>query len=229
MGGGADGRFMEYRTECEKCRAPLPPDGSAYFCSHECTFCATCVRRLAFVCPNCGGELVRRPPRVVRGGPKAAKIPEPDLTVTVRRAEARDVDALAPLFDAYRVFYHQPSDPSAARRFLEERLSRAESTVLLAEDKGAAVGFAQLYPTFTSITLGPIYVLYDLFVAPSHRRRGVGALLLGAARDFGVASGAHYLELTTAVDNPAQHLYETLGWLPDRDYLHYELPLQHPP
>ncbi len=52
---------------CEKCGAGLSPEGVAYICSHECTFCAACARGLQSTCPNCGGELVRRPTRKAAG------------------------------------------------------------------------------------------------------------------------------------------------------------------
>jgi hypothetical protein len=52
------------RPECERCALPLPPDGAAFICSYECTFCATCVADLDGICPNCGGELVKRPLRI---------------------------------------------------------------------------------------------------------------------------------------------------------------------
>jgi hypothetical protein len=54
---------LEMRTECERCGAALPADGEAEICSFECTFCTTCAESLAHVCPNCAGELVRRPRR----------------------------------------------------------------------------------------------------------------------------------------------------------------------
>jgi len=58
---------LEMRERCEKCAWPLAPaDESAYICSYECTFCATCANALNGVCPNCEGELVRRPRRVHR-------------------------------------------------------------------------------------------------------------------------------------------------------------------
>ncbi|MCA1613882.1 MAG: DUF1272 domain-containing protein, partial [Acidobacteria bacterium] len=44
----------------------LAHEGEAYVCSYECTFCAGCSRAAGNVCPNCGGELVRRPRRVKR-------------------------------------------------------------------------------------------------------------------------------------------------------------------
>ena len=55
---------LELRSSCERCAAELRPDGEALICSYECTFCAACGEELEHVCPNCGGELVRRPRRV---------------------------------------------------------------------------------------------------------------------------------------------------------------------
>jgi uncharacterized protein len=54
---------LEMRDHCEKCRAGLPHDAEAYICSYECTFCVACGGAMTAVCPNCGGELVRRPRR----------------------------------------------------------------------------------------------------------------------------------------------------------------------
>jgi hypothetical protein len=51
---------------CERCKRELAPDGHAMICSYECTFCVACTQELAAICPNCGGELVRRPRRVAR-------------------------------------------------------------------------------------------------------------------------------------------------------------------
>jgi len=56
---------LELRTECERCHAALEADGDALICSYECTFCSACGRELDSTCPNCGGELVRRPRRAV--------------------------------------------------------------------------------------------------------------------------------------------------------------------
>ena len=55
---------LEMRISCERCEAPLAPDGDALICSYECTFCRACGESLEYVCPNCGGELVSRPRRL---------------------------------------------------------------------------------------------------------------------------------------------------------------------
>jgi hypothetical protein len=55
---------LALKEECERCGASLGHGDVALICSYECTFCADCATQLAQVCPNCGGELVRRPRRV---------------------------------------------------------------------------------------------------------------------------------------------------------------------
>lgn len=139
------------------------------------------------------------------------------MTYFIHRAVLDDLDQLVPLFDAYRQFYGQQSDVIVARQFLNDRLMRNESVVLVAENGGrAAIGFVQLYPTFSSIFAGPMYVLSDLFVTPEVSRRGVGTLLLKSAVETARATGAVRLELATAITNvSAQRLYESLGWQRD--------------
>jgi hypothetical protein len=51
------------RAECERCGVALAADGDAVICSFECTFCSGCGDEMDRVCPNCAGELVRRPKR----------------------------------------------------------------------------------------------------------------------------------------------------------------------
>ena len=65
--------MLELRPNCECCDRDLPPDAEAMICSFECTFCRSCAEGvLARRCPNCGGELVRRP---IRPAAKLAKFP----------------------------------------------------------------------------------------------------------------------------------------------------------
>ena len=56
--------MLKMKAACEKCQSPLELAGVAYICSFECTFCEPCTRQMAGVCPNCSGELVKRPTRV---------------------------------------------------------------------------------------------------------------------------------------------------------------------
>jgi len=147
------------------------------------------------------------------------------MSITVRQATIHDLDLVAPLFDAYRVFYRQPSDIGAATRFLRERFQHHQSAVMLAVDEeGEGAGFVQLYPFFTSVRMGRLYVLNDLFVAPGARRRGVAAALMHEATDYARAVGAMGMTLTTAHTNSeAQRLYESLGWKRDEEFREYAI------
>lgn len=137
------------------------------------------------------------------------------------------LEAIARLFDAYRVFYGQSSDVARAREFIGNRLSAGDSHILCAVDEsGSMVGFAQLYPSFSSVSTAKIWILNDLFVDPAARRSGVGRMLLAAAREHALATGAIRLELTTAKTNhTAQALYESQGWIKEQEFFHYLLPV----
>ena len=135
--------------------------------------------------------------------------------ITTRLATLADLDAVAALFDAYRQFYEQPADLGVARRFIEARLQRDESVVIVACNADRAiVGICQLYPTFCSVEAKPVYVLYDLYVDASVRRSGAGSALLRAAEQLARERGMARMELSTARTNTtAQSVYEALGWV----------------
>lgn len=148
--------------------------------------------------------------------------------VLIRQATAGDLDLIVPMFDAYRQFYKQPRDLDLAREFLLERIQHNQSVIFLAMDSdgSSALGFAQLYPSFSSGLARRIFILNDLFVVPAARRRKVGQLLLRAAAEFGRSVGAARLTLSTALDNAAaQALYESSGWRRDTVFCTYTLPL----
>jgi GNAT superfamily N-acetyltransferase len=146
----------------------------------------------------------------------------------VRQATIADLDTLVPLFDAYRQFYRQDSGLALAERFLRERLQRQESVIFLAAagDETSALGFTQLYPSFSSTAAARIYILNDLFVKPAARRTGAATALLRAAKEFGHTTGVPRLTLSTEVTNlAAQALYESEGWIRQTDFFTYAISL----
>ena len=146
--------------------------------------------------------------------------------IEVRQATIADLDIVVPLFDQYRRFYRQPGDPERAHRFLRESLECKQSVILLAYENVAAVGFTQLYPSFSSGAMAPIFILNDLCVAPESRGRGAGSALLHTAAEYGRRAGALRLVLSTEVANAtAQSLYEKLGWKRDIVFCAYHLAL----
>ena len=148
------------------------------------------------------------------------------MSATIRPATIADLDAVAPLFDAYRQFYGQRADAARARTFIGDRLRHGDAVILLAQHDGAVAGFTQLYPLFSSVRTGRVWQLNDLYVASPARRQGVGRALLAAARDHAVASGALGLQLETQRSNlAAQRLYAALGWRRDDSNHVYTLTL----
>jgi GNAT superfamily N-acetyltransferase len=147
--------------------------------------------------------------------------------VEVRQATILDLDLLVPLFDAYRQFYRKPSDLGLASRFLLERFQHNQSIIFLAVRRdGSAVGFTQLFPSFSSVSAARILILNDLFVQPEARRMKVGSHLLSAAASFGRSIGAVRMTLFTEVTNvTAQALYEAEGWTRQSDFYVYNLTL----
>lgn len=145
------------------------------------------------------------------------------MNLSVRRADANDLDALAELFDAYRRFYEQASDAAGARAFLGARIANDESVLLLAELDGAKAGFVQLYPVFSSVRMGRVWTLNDLYVVADARRHGVARALLDASVSFARDTGALGLQLETGAGNhTAQALYRSAGWTQDTN-LHFSL------
>jgi len=142
--------------------------------------------------------------------------------VSVRQAVLSDLQVLTPLFDGYRQFYGRAPDLPAAERFLRERFNHSESVVFLAHAETGPVGFTQLYPSFSSVSLARTFILNDLFVVASHRRTGVGSELLRAAVEHARSLGAVRVSLNTDIQNAAaQATYEARGWKRDREYFTY--------
>ena len=138
------------------------------------------------------------------------------------KATTKHLQELARLFDAYRVFYEQESNLAGAEKFLKERLENGESIIYIAlDDDENGLGFTQLYPTFSSVSMQRSYILNDLFVSPEIRGQRIGESLLKAAQELAIVNGWKGLALETANDNPAQKLYERLGWERTTDFYHY--------
>lgn len=144
--------------------------------------------------------------------------------ITVRQAVLSDLEALVPLFDGYRQFYGRPSDMAAAREFLRARFNHGESVLFIAHECNTPIGFTQLYPSFSSVSLARVFVLNDLFVHEQARRKGVGSKLMSAATDYAKTLGAVRVSLSTATGNEtAQTLYHSTGWKRDEQFFVYHL------
>jgi ribosomal protein S18 acetylase RimI-like enzyme len=148
-------------------------------------------------------------------------------TMKIKRISIAELDNLVVLFDQYMVFYKQPSAPQKHRAYLNERLANGEATVFIAYDTDEKpVGFVLNYHTFSSVSLGKVIVLNDLFVAPSHRKQGIANSLIDCSIELAKSNGSIRVDLATAHDNlSAQALYEKIGFVKDSEYFSYSLPI----
>jgi ribosomal protein S18 acetylase RimI-like enzyme len=153
---------------------------------------------------------------------KTAMLPQAKII----NGENVHIDGIAKLFNEYRMFYKQDSDFDRAKKFIQERLLKKDSVIYVAVDPKTSlpIGFAQLYPSYTSVGTQRIYILNDLYVAPEIRGAGIGSLLMNKVKEYAIEQSAAKLTLMTAFDNKVgQKLYEREGYLVDDKFLHYNL------
>jgi ribosomal protein S18 acetylase RimI-like enzyme len=141
----------------------------------------------------------------------------------IREATLNDIEQLAILFDAYRVFYEKESDIAGAIQFLKERLSNKESVIYIAFDRdNNFTGFVQMYPLFSSTRMKRLWLLNDLYVNAGYRSKGYGEALLEKAKEFAKNTNACGLMLETAKTNIiANNLYIKDKWVLDDEHNYY--------
>ncbi|MCP3027096.1 N-acetyltransferase [Halobacillus sp. A5] len=144
----------------------------------------------------------------------------------IYQASIEDLDGAAVLFNLYREFYEQVSDAGAAA-YIKKRLENKDSVIFVMKNNDKYVGFAQLYPTFSSISMKKAWILNDLYVDVEARGQGIGERLLHKAKEHAIETGANSISLSTAPDNlSAQRLYEKNGYVRDSQFYHYELTVE---
>ncbi|MEY8744914.1 GNAT family N-acetyltransferase [Paenibacillus tundrae] len=163
------------------------------------------------------------------------------MTDQIRIAVLADTEHVSELFNQYRMFYNQPSDLEGAGQYIKNRIRHNESIILIAErvieseelgqntevdnrNNRGLMGFVQLYPSFSSVSMGCIWVLNDLYVLPEYRQQGIARKLLQASRALAKERGIIRLSLSTAISNKqAQALYKSEGYAVDTHFLYYDL------
>lgn len=142
--------------------------------------------------------------------------------MSIEQATLKDLESVTELFDLYRMFYQQKSDIDGARKFIKERLAGEDSVIFIAYESENAVGFVQLYPSFSSVSMKKLWVLNDLYVRESVRGKGFGEELMKRAIDFAAETSTKGIRLETAPDNiGAQKLYEKLGFTRETNYFYF--------
>ncbi len=145
----------------------------------------------------------------------------------IKRAFINDMDDISYLLKGYRNFYAKEAIlQTTIAEFIQQRMQDKEVTIFLACLSGKAVGIAQLYAGYSTLSLGKFLTLHDLFIDENYRGQGIGRKLLEACKSFAINSGAFSLVLKTEHDNvAAQRLYEGFNFTKDDVYCHYKLML----
>ncbi|REB07284.1 GNAT family N-acetyltransferase [Sporosarcina sp. BI001-red] len=144
----------------------------------------------------------------------------------IYQATIEDLEGVSKLFNSYRMFYEKTSDLEGARIYIKERLENKDSVILVVKKDQKYLGFTQLYPTFSSISMKTAWILNDLYIDSDARKQGIGEMLLHKAKDFAIETSAKSISLSTALDNlSAQRLYEKNGYVRDSEFCQYELNL----
>ena len=146
----------------------------------------------------------------------------------IRKATIDELEQIVSLFDQYMVFYNKPSAPDRYRQYLKERINNNEATVFMAYSlDNTPIGFVLNYHSFSSVSLGKIIVLNDLYVAAEHRKKGIGHQLIERSLALARECGAVRVDLGTARDNhTAQSLYEKMGFVKDTVFYAYSFPIE---
>lgn len=137
--------------------------------------------------------------------------------MTIIQATLENLDDLAPLFNGYRVFYRQASDIDSVKTFLKERFTKRDSVIYMAYMNGVPVGFTQLYFLLSSVSMRPMFVLNDLYIDANYRNKNIGTALIDKAKTLCKEKGYKGMIIQTEYTNPAQHLYQRLGFIKDTD------------
>jgi len=133
--------------------------------------------------------------------------------IEIKLASIIHFDCLHNLFEQYRQFYNMPPSNEPSKTFISDRLNKKDSTVLLAFDNQECVGFIQLYPSFSSVAMKPIWILNDLFVTESSRRKGIAKILMLAVEKYARKNQIFSIKLATGIENTqAQALYQSLNY-----------------
>ena len=145
----------------------------------------------------------------------------------IKIAQPDDFEKIGEVFNLYRQFYEKESNIEACKNYIHERLINNEAQIFYIENEKECMGITQLYMTFDSLELSKKIILYDLYVRSEYRNKGIGRMLMNAAKSFAEKKGVTSIELSTSINNKnAQSLYESLDYQRDTEFYDYYLAIK---
>ena len=132
----------------------------------------------------------------------------------IQKAKESDVGELSNLFNFYRTFYNKNSDIETAKSFLSERIQEKESVIFIATIENKIVGFTQLYPLFSSLSMKRSWLLNDLYILEEYRGKGISKQLIESAKQLAKETNAAGIMLETEKTNTVGNkLYPSSGFV----------------
>jgi GNAT superfamily N-acetyltransferase len=208
---------LEMRERCARCGQSLAPDGAAFICSYECTYCHGCADASAR-CPTCSGELAPRPRRPPRERPAppaafAAEVGEIVLADLEREDHRRAVLELTDAYARDPMGNGQPLPAQVQEALVAGLRGHPTTMIFLALVAGRAVGLATCFLGFSTFSARPLINLHDLMVLPGQQGRGLGRDLLRAVEARGRALGCCKVTLEVFENNHrARRVYAAAGF-----------------
>jgi GNAT superfamily N-acetyltransferase len=142
--------------------------------------------------------------------------------ISVRQARILDLSRIVPVFDSYREYFKQERNPVEVERFLFDKFEHLESVILIAEHEGEVIGFAQLYPIFSSLTLQRVWLLNDFFICEDYRHKGIGKKLFEEVKEFSLLTRSKGIELSVEhINEKAWQFWESQGFILVEEFRYY--------
>jgi GNAT superfamily N-acetyltransferase len=142
--------------------------------------------------------------------------------ISVRQASILDLSKIVPVFDSYREYFKQERNPTEVEKFLFDKFEHLESVIFIAEQNSEVIGFAQLYPIFSSLTLERVWLLNDFFICEDYRNKVVGKQLFEKVKEFTLLTKSKGIELTVEhINEKAWQFWESQGFILDEEFRNY--------
>lgn len=132
----------------------------------------------------------------------------------VKCAAIDDLNEIANLVMKYRDFYgvHNQSREEV-ESFIRDRITNDQSKIFIAIDvNGHGIGFIQLYPSYSTVSLKPQWVLNDLYVEEDYRKQGIGTELMNAVKEYFSDKAKGFILVTDKENHTAKSFYDNNGW-----------------
>lgn len=132
----------------------------------------------------------------------------------VKIAGTEELEEAVKLIMEYRTFYGvSGQSETEVRAFVQGRIKNNQSKIFIAyTDCGVPAGFIQLYPSYSTVSLKPQWVLNDFFVKKEFRCKGFGTQLMQSVKEYFKDKAKGFILVTDKENYTAKKFYESNGW-----------------